>query len=140
MSNNIGILDGKGNSHEGLGECDRKCNLLHILPLKLRAPSGFIGELEVIENGKPGAKPKQKKRLGETLDFEKELIKKTNFRDISNLNQEVLCSTGFYCIKLKENSKLPDRYQRILENRKFKFLYHVELLVTSRHVVRSASR
>ena len=56
-------------------------------------------------------------------DIEKELIINGKFQSIKNLNQITLNSTGFYCIKLKINSRLPDRYQKILDKRKYKFIY-----------------
>ncbi len=59
----------------------------------------------------------------ENEDIEKELIINGNFKSISDLNQNTLNSTGFYCIKLKTNSRLTDRYQSILDKRKFKFIY-----------------
>lgn len=59
----------------------------------------------------------------ESTDIENELIKKGNFCSIKDLNQNILNSTGFYCIRLKGNSRLPDRYQNILDKRKHKFIY-----------------
>ena len=56
-------------------------------------------------------------------DIENELIINGKFSSIKNLNQDILNSTGFYCIKLKINSKLPDRYQRILDKRSHKIIY-----------------
>jgi len=46
-----------------------------------------------------------------------------NFRSISNLDDEILDSSGLYCIRLKENSKLPERYQSILYSREIKYIY-----------------
>lgn len=56
-------------------------------------------------------------------NIEQELITKGDFKSISKLNQEILDSTGFYCIKLRTNSKLTLKYQNILNKRKFKFIY-----------------
>ena len=47
----------------------------------------------------------------------------TNFRDISDLDNEILNGRGLYCIRLKENSRLPERYQNILDSREFKYIY-----------------
>ncbi|HOA20641.1 MAG: hypothetical protein KA807_14940 [Prolixibacteraceae bacterium] len=46
-----------------------------------------------------------------------------NFKNLSDLDDETLDSSGLYCIRLKENSKLPDRYQNILDSRKIKYIY-----------------
>lgn len=46
-----------------------------------------------------------------------------NFKDISGLDDEILDSSGLYCIRLNENSRLPDRYQNILDDREFKYIY-----------------
>jgi hypothetical protein len=59
----------------------------------------------------------------ENNDIENELIVNGKFCTIKDLNQSVLNSTGFYCIRLKENSELPLRYQNILNKRKYKFIY-----------------
>lgn len=56
-------------------------------------------------------------------DIDNELIINGNFCSIEDLNPIILKSTGFYCIKLKENSRLPNRYQVVLKQRKNKFLY-----------------
>ncbi len=70
---------------------------------------------------------KSKLRLSEiskdTEDLEKELINERSFKNISNLDEELLDSIGFYCIRLKDNSKLTGRYQNILDKRKFKLIY-----------------
>ena len=46
-----------------------------------------------------------------------------NFKNISDLDSEILDGSGLYCIRLKENSSLPERYQNILDKREFKYLY-----------------
>ncbi len=46
-----------------------------------------------------------------------------NFGGISQLDSKILQEPGFYCIKLKEKSKLPTRYQTILELRDYKYIY-----------------
>jgi len=56
-------------------------------------------------------------------NVENELIINGKFKSIKDLNQDILNSTGFYCIKLKDNSKLSDRYQSILDKRTHKFIY-----------------
>jgi len=56
-------------------------------------------------------------------DIENELIINGKFCSIKDLSQSILNSTGFYCIKLKTNSRLPDRYQSILDKRTYKFIY-----------------
>lgn len=50
-------------------------------------------------------------------------MKFDNFKDISDLNDKILDDSGLYCIRLKENSKLPERYQSILDNRESKYIY-----------------
>ena len=59
----------------------------------------------------------------ENKEIENELIINGKFYSIKYLNQNILSSTGFYCIRLRENSRLPDRYQSILDKRKHKFIY-----------------
>lgn len=59
----------------------------------------------------------------ENKDIEFELITDGDFRKISDLKNETLDSAGFYCIRLINNSNLPDRYQSILDKRDFKFIY-----------------
>lgn len=56
-------------------------------------------------------------------EIENELMINGKFCSIKELNKNILNSTGFYCIRLKENSILPDRYQSILDQRKHKFIY-----------------
>ncbi len=56
-------------------------------------------------------------------NIEQELVATGNFRQYIDLDSNTLDKTGFYCLRLKENSKLPDRYQLILDKRKFKYLY-----------------
>ena len=55
--------------------------------------------------------------------FEEILTSNENFTSISNLDIKILDNTGFYCIRLKNKSKLPNRYQSILDKRKCKFIY-----------------
>ena len=59
----------------------------------------------------------------ENKDIENALITNGKFCSIKDLNQNILNSTGFYCIRLKENSRLPDRYQSILDQRINKLIY-----------------
>ncbi len=47
----------------------------------------------------------------------------TKFQDFSDLSENTLDKTGLYCIRLKDNSQLPDRYQNILNNRKHRIIY-----------------
>lgn len=56
-------------------------------------------------------------------DIEEKLLAAGNFRQYNDLDSITLSKNGFYCLRLKENSKLPDRYQLILDKRKFKYLY-----------------
>ncbi len=46
-----------------------------------------------------------------------------NFKNIFDFDNEILNGSGLYFIRLKENSKLPERYQNILDNREFKYIY-----------------
>ena len=59
----------------------------------------------------------------ENMNIEKELIENGKFSSIKDLNQNILGSTGFYCIRLKSNSLLPNRYQKILDKREHKYIY-----------------
>ncbi|SHE60684.1 hypothetical protein SAMN02745784_01221 [Tissierella praeacuta DSM 18095] len=53
----------------------------------------------------------------------RKLITDNNFKEISQLDKELLDKKGFYCIRLKEKSKLPAKYQVILESRKYRIIY-----------------
>ncbi len=53
----------------------------------------------------------------------KKLIDENNFKKKSQLDQELLNKKGIYCIRLKEESKLPRKYQTILESRGAKIIY-----------------
>lgn len=57
------------------------------------------------------------------VDIADRLVNNNNFKDISQLDNLILDKKGFYCIRLKENSKLPNKYQLIFEEREFKFIY-----------------
>lgn len=56
-------------------------------------------------------------------NIERDLMTKENFKNISELDQKILDNTGFYCVKLKNKSKLRERYQNLLDKREFKFIY-----------------
>jgi len=55
----------------------------------------------------------------------KDPFSKTTFFDFNNLSQPTLNKTGLYCIRLKSNSKLPSRYQNILDQRSHRMIYIV---------------
>ena len=55
----------------------------------------------------------------EEVYINEKLITDNNFKEISQLDKEILAKKGFYCIRLKEKSKLPSKYQAILETRKY---------------------
>ena len=46
-----------------------------------------------------------------------------DFRPYNKLDNSILDQTGLYCIQLKKTSKLPDRYQNILDERENRFIY-----------------
>lgn len=93
------------------------------------------GEIRIVRKGEIENEQikKELKNNLQTSTIKQPVIKKTNienelivngkFCSIKNLSQSILHSTGFYCIKLKSNSRLPDRYQRILDKRTHKFIY-----------------
>lgn len=59
------------------------------------------------------------------IDFEsieKELINGV-FKTVKGIDDLVGSNTGFYCIKIGANSKLPKRYQDHLDNRNHKIIY-----------------
>jgi len=56
-------------------------------------------------------------------DIEQKLIAIENFKHYNDLDPNVLDKNGFYCLILNINSRLPDKYQNILNKRKVKFLY-----------------
>ena len=84
-------------------------------------------EIGAVENPNNVTKKNERARVNSTPDgntsLENKLMDKGNFCSIENLDQHILNSTGFYCIKLKSGSKLPERYQRLLEKRKYEFVY-----------------
>lgn len=53
----------------------------------------------------------------------RKLITDNNFKEISQLDKELLDKKGFYCIRLKQKSRLPAKYQVILESRKYRIIY-----------------
>lgn len=93
------------------------------------------GEIKIVgkgksENSQIKKEPKNnskhstiEKQVIENKNIEKDLILNGKFCSIKDLSQRILNSTGFYCIRLKTNSRLPDRYQSILDKRKYKFIY-----------------
>ncbi len=50
-------------------------------------------------------------------------FKNSEFRDFNDLSDSVLSKMGLYCIRLKKDSKLPPRYQKILDKRSHRILY-----------------
>lgn len=56
-------------------------------------------------------------------EVEDKLIINGTFRSASNIDHDVPDTTGFYCIKLSDNSSLPERYQKILKDREHRLLY-----------------
>lgn len=80
----------------------------------------------IIEKNEMVNEPPMKLRKDSNVtleNIEQELVSTGNFRQYADLDSNTLNNTGFYCLKLKENSKLPERYQLILDRRKFKYLY-----------------
>ena len=57
------------------------------------------------------------------VNISERLVSNNNFKDILQLDNRVLDKKGFYCIRLKEKSKLPNRYQSIFKEREYKFIY-----------------
>lgn len=85
-----------------------------------------MGEIKIIGQDKIKKKSTSvmiKKPVFEYTDIENDLILNGEFCSIKDLDKDILNSTGFYCIKLKSNSRLPYRYQRILDKRAHKFIY-----------------
>lgn len=56
-------------------------------------------------------------------EIDQRFLTKNKFVSYSELDNEILNCTGFYLIKLKVGSKLPDRYQNVLDQRKNKYIY-----------------
>lgn len=56
-------------------------------------------------------------------NIEKELLNDFNFKRISEIDKDTLRNKGFYCLRLKEDSAFPERYQSILEKRAYKYIY-----------------
>ena len=86
------------------------------------------GKIKIIGKKKFKYIPVRKEQLknpqsstSKNQDIANGLIVNGKFSSIKDLDQSVLNSTGFYCIKLKTNSRLPDRYKSILDKRKNRF-------------------
>ncbi len=58
-----------------------------------------------------------------TKDTSKELISEGNFIRVGEIDNLVPDEKGLYCIRIMENSKLPEKYQEELENRKSSIIY-----------------
>jgi hypothetical protein len=56
-------------------------------------------------------------------EIDQRFLIENKFVSYSELDNEILNCTGFYLIKLKLGSKLPDRYQNVLDQRKNKYIY-----------------
>jgi len=56
-------------------------------------------------------------------NIENSLIVEGDFRNFADLDPEILKSSGLYCIRLKQHSRLPERYQNVLDKRKYKLIY-----------------
>ncbi len=89
-----------------------------------------VGKIKILErkevyseNYSAFKDPIVKNTFVESNDIESSLITNGAFRSIGNLDNYVLNSTGFYCIRLKAGSTLPNRYQRILNERVHKLIY-----------------
>lgn len=55
--------------------------------------------------------------------LEKESFSNQKFQAFNNLDQSTLSKTGLYFTRLKESSRLPDRYQSILDKRTHRIIY-----------------
>jgi len=56
-------------------------------------------------------------------DIDNELIANGKFTSLDNLDEDTLNSAGLHCVKLKKNSRLLKKYQNILEERQYKYIY-----------------
>jgi hypothetical protein len=87
------------------------------------------GEIKIQGNdltvNKTQTKPKKNIRpITNSLNVNvKDPFAKTAFVDFINLSQTTLNKTGLYCIRLKSHSKLPNRYQNILDQRNHRIIY-----------------
>lgn len=85
-----------------------------------------MGEIKIVGQDKIKIESKSvmiEKHVFEYADIENDLILNREFCSIKYLDKDILNATGFYCIKLKSNSRLPDRYQKILDKRTHKYIY-----------------
>ena len=84
------------------------------------------GEIEILDDKIPEVF-KTNSNISENIlkevDSSERLVNNNNFKGILQLDNRMLDKKGFYCIRLKENSKLPNRYQSIFEKREYKFIY-----------------
>ncbi|WP_312907034.1 GIY-YIG nuclease family protein [Tissierella praeacuta] len=84
------------------------------------------GEIEILDD-KSSEELKTNSNISENIlkevDISESLVSKNNFKGILQLDNRILGKKGFYCIRLTEKSKLPNRYQSILEERQYKFIY-----------------
>ncbi|MBU2928336.1 GIY-YIG nuclease family protein [Winogradskyella psychrotolerans] len=89
------------------------------------------GQISIVDNGfenqkKESRNTKIRPKLNSTK-FEKNLssdpFKNGIFTQIEKLDKNKLDETGIYCFRLKANSKLPEKYQRILDNKQNRIIY-----------------
>lgn len=59
----------------------------------------------------------------EDVYIDEKLIADNNFKEILQLDKNILAKKGFYSIRLRVESKLPSKYQAILETRKHRIIY-----------------
>lgn len=84
------------------------------------------GEIEILDTkrtGKVKTNSNSENYVLKEVDIADRLVNGNNFKDISQLDNRILDKNGFYCIRLKDKSKLPDRYQSIFEEGEYKFIY-----------------
>jgi hypothetical protein len=83
----------------------------------------IIGGNSITKEAKPTIKQTNSTPSKSYKTIAKDPFLTTKFQDFNSLNESALNKTGLYCIQLKDNSKLPDRYQIILNKRNHRIIY-----------------
>lgn len=79
--------------------------------------------IEIIQNMTRYIETLNDMAISTAKDTSKNLIEEGVFHKIGEIDKLVPDETGLYCIRLMENSKLPEKYQKELENRKSRIIY-----------------
>lgn len=92
------------------------------ITINSKLESVISGRSDSLQSGKIHRNDFQKKPVNLSKILE-QLLSEENFQNYDNLDPNKLSQTGFYCVKLKEKSSLPEKYDRILAKRAHRYIY-----------------